>query len=93
MAKKKSETENEKDLVYVAQVLIRKYCGDKNFNFNDLKIASFGLVAITFLYKNTTYYIVECKDDNVRLNQMKYDSHDAEYKLVELCNIPFDDID
>ncbi|WP_171299701.1 hypothetical protein [Enterococcus cecorum] len=93
MAKKKSETENEKDLVYVAQVLIRKYCGDKNFNFNDLKIASFGLVAITFLYKNTTYYIVERKDDNVRLNQMKYDSHDAEYKLVELCNIPFDDID
>lgn len=93
MAKKKSETENEKDLVYVAQVLIRKYCGDKNFNFNDLKIATFGLVAITFLYKNTTYYIVERKDDNVRLNQMKYDSHDAEYKLVELCNIPFDDID
>ncbi len=34
MTKKKSETENEKDLVYVAQLLIRKYCGDKNFNFN-----------------------------------------------------------
>lgn len=91
MAKKKTETDNEKDLVYVAQVLIRKYCGDKNFN--DLKIVSFGLVAITFLYKNTTYYIVERKEDNVILNQMKYDSHDAEYKLVELCNIPFDDID
>ena len=93
MAKKKSETENEKDLVYVAQVLIRKYCGDKNFNFNDLKIVSFGLVAITFLYKNTTYYIIERKGDNVILNQMKYDSHNAEYKLTELCNIPFDDID
>lgn len=90
---KKVKTDGDKDLVYVAQVLIRKYCGDKNFSFNDLKIVSFGLVAITFLYKNTTYYIVERKGDNVILNQMKYDSHDAEYKLVELCNIPFDDID
>lgn len=92
MVKRKVETDNEKDLVYVAQVLIRKYCGDKNFNFNDLKIVSFGTKAITFLYKNSICYITELKDDYLKLTRMEYDNRKSEYLLKELSNIPISEI-
>lgn len=92
---KKSEEQTAKDFVYQSQMLIRQYCNDKKFNFNDLEIISFGHVAITFLYRKSIYYIVERKNEFVKLSEMKYDSGDSEFKLKELCNISqtvFDDI-